>query len=123
MDAPAETSIDGIWQLVRAELNGESAHELLTSNTVLELKSGTYTVRYAGEVTDRGTFELGGPTASQTITLNGTEGVNAGRTIPCIYQRMGTRLRICYGLNGVKPTKFSRVPGQEHYLASYQRKP
>ena len=49
MEATPQNSIDGTWQLVRAELNGEIAHELLTANTVLELKSGTYTVRYADE--------------------------------------------------------------------------
>ena len=123
MEATPQNSIDGTWQLVRAELNGEIAHELLTANTVLELKSGTYTVRYADEVTDRGAFELGDTPQNQSITLKGTEGGNAGRTIPCIYQRVGNRLRICCGLKAVRPTEFSTAPAQERYLASYQRKP
>lgn len=120
MDAISENSIDGTWQLVRAELDGEIAHELLTTNTVLELKSGTYTVRYAGEVTDRGSFELPDQ-ASSTLVMHGSNGPNAGRTIPCLYRRAGDRLRVCFGLDGVAPTTFSSSAEQHRYLAIYRR--
>lgn len=113
-------SIDGVWQLVRAELDGEIAHELLTTNTVLELKGGTYAVRYAGEVTDRGSFELADQPSS-TMIMRGSDGPNAGRTIPCLYQRAGDRLRICYGFDGIAPITFATSSGQQRYLALYRR--
>jgi len=116
----SENSIDGSWQLVRAELNGEIAHELLTANTVLELRSGTYTVRYAGEVTDQGSFELANQ-AGSTLVMHGCDGPNAGRSIPCLHERAGNRLRVCYGLDGVAPTTFSTSAGQQRYLALYRQ--
>ena len=116
----SENSIDGTWQLVRAELDGESAHELVTTNTVLELNRGTYAVRYAGEVTDQGTFELADK-PPPTMVMHRRDGPNASRTIRGIYQRTGDRLRICYGLNGDAPTAFSTSAGQQRYLAIYRR--
>lgn len=121
MGTSSDNSLDGTWQLVRAELNGEIAHELLTANTVLELKDGTYIVRYAGEVTDRGSFELNDSAEGHTLTVHGTEGINAGRTIPCLYQLAGNRLRVCYGLEGIAPTNFSSSASQQRYLALYRR--
>ncbi len=120
MDAASENSIDGTWQLVRAELDGEIAHELLTTNTVLELKNGTYTVRYAGEVTDRGAFELA-DLPRNSMVMHGNDGPNAGRSIPCLYQRAGDRLRVCYGLDDVTPTTFSTSAGLQRYVAVYRR--
>lgn len=112
--------IDGVWQLVRAELDGDPAHELLVDNTVLEFKAGTYTVRYAGETADQGTVELGSGTDPASFLLRGQSGPNAGKTIPCIYQRVGERLRVCYGLDGVPPTRFSTAIGEQRYLAVYR---
>ncbi len=123
MPPEADGSLDGKWQLMRAEMNGEPAHELLTTNTVLELHGGSYTVRYAGEIADQGTFELGGTSEPPTLKLRGQEGPNAGRTIPCIYQRVGDRLRICYGLDGVAPTRFGTESSGGAYLAVYRRSP
>lgn len=122
MPATPDPSLDGEWQLIRAEMDGEPAHELLTANTVLELHAGAYAVRYAREVTDQGTFELGGTTEVGTLTFQGSQGPNAGQIIHCIYQRVSDRLRICYGLNGVVPTKFATSTGQQRYLALYRRR-
>jgi uncharacterized protein (TIGR03067 family) len=110
--------LDGHWELVRAELDGEQAPELIVTRTEMTLNAGTYTVLFAGEVADRGTFELGEGTAH----LRGDVGVNAGRSIPCIYQRVGSRLRVCYGLNGTLPTDFATAAGQQRYLATYRLK-
>ena len=116
-----DSTIEGIWQLVRAELDGEAAHELVTSHTVLELAAGSYSVRYDGVVADRGSFKLGGNPAQKTILLRGVDGPNAGRTIPGIFQLVGDRLRICYGLSGHAPTEFATAKGQRRYLAVYRR--
>ncbi|MSU60252.1 MAG: hypothetical protein EXS35_19130 [Pedosphaera sp.] len=113
--------IDGIWELVRAELDGEVAPELLALKTEMELSAGAYVVRFDGVVESRGTFTQDGGPEENTLILRGTEGPNAGQVIPCIYQYVGDRLRVCYGLDGVAPTGFVTPAGADQYLASYRR--
>ena len=116
------TPLDGDWELVRAELDGEPAPELPALNIVLELSDGAYLVRFDGQISDEGRFELGGANEISTFIIHGVKGPNAGRTIPCIYQHKGDRLRVCYGLGGVTPTEFKTAGGQKRYLATYRRK-
>lgn len=114
--------------MIRAETDGGFSSELVDLRIHLELsadsptdtlaKAGTYIVRFAGQVADRGTFALPAP---GTLALTGTEGPNAGRTIPAIFQLVGDRLRICYGLDGTPPTAFTAPAGQPRYLATYKR--
>lgn len=121
MSAPGSSEVDGTWKMVSADLNGEAAPELLLRRTTLELANGEYCVRFAGDVTDTGTFELGRNPAWKTMRLRGVEGLNAGRTIPCIYQLAGARLRICYGLDGVEPSEFRSISENANYIAIYRR--
>jgi uncharacterized protein (TIGR03067 family) len=113
--------VEGAWQMVRAELAGEAAPDEMVQHTALELTAGEYRVRYGGEVVDQGTYEIGGALGVKTMLLRGLVGQNAGRTIPCVWQLMGDRLRVCYGLNGVAPTEFTTATGDERYLAVYRR--
>lgn len=108
----------GTWEMVRAERDGVVAHELVSLHVELELTEDRYAVRCAGQVADRGSYSL----KSNALTLLGTEGPNEGRTIPCIFQRVGNRLRICYGLDGVIPTGFTAGAGLPYYLATYRLK-
>jgi uncharacterized protein (TIGR03067 family) len=118
---PEPHPIEGRWQMIRAELAGEAAPEMFTSKTELEFAAGTYTVRYDGEITDRGTFLITNVDPVSTMTLAGIEGPNADRRIPCIFQLVGERLRICFGLDGKMPNDFSATSA-EKYLAAYRRK-
>lgn len=120
MDDAAPT-LEGLWQMLRAEFAGDSAPELVTGKTTLELVGGEYIVRFEGKIVDRGTFEAGGVVDSTTLLLRGTSGPNAGRTIPCAYQLRGDRLRVCYGMNGIAPTDFSTDTANQRYLAVYRR--
>lgn len=108
--------------MIRAELNGENSPELLALGVDLELTGDTYVVRFGDEIADQGTFrhDESGPPARLTIT--GTVGPNAGLSIPCIYQLVGDRLRVCYGMDGEQPTAFASAAGSAHYLATYRRK-
>lgn len=114
MSAP----LTGRWEMIKAELAGENAPEMLALRVELELTDSNYIVRFAGQVADQGTYVLSDP----TLTLTGTHGPNAGRVIPCILQLAGDRLRVCYGLDGTAPTTFTTAPGVQHYLATYRRK-
>ena len=114
-------SLAGPWQLVRAELDAEHVHELVTSNTVLILGSDSYEVRFSGEVADLGTVKKEITGNHPALVLSGVRGPNAGRTIRCIYQTRGAWLRICYGMNGVLPDAFTTAQGTQRYLATYKR--
>ena len=115
------TAIEGVWQITQAELAGEEMPALLARKTEVELVAGAYTVSFSGEIADRGTYTLAVAGGHKAITLTGTEGTNAGRTIPAIYQLTGNRLRICYGLDGAAPGAFATKAGAAHFLATYRR--
>lgn len=115
--------LEGTWQMIRAELAGESAPDLVVEGTEVTLTRGGYVVRFSGLIVDRGSLQVGGLLPPQTLVLRGVEGPNAGRTIPCLYQLMGDRLRICYGLDGVQPTEMKTHAGEQRYLATYRRQP
>lgn len=116
-----QKKIEGTWQMVRAELAGVMAPEMVTSHTVVSLDAGEYAVSYGGTVEDRGTYEVEATTGHAAMVLRGVAGPNAGRTIPCIFQIMGDRLRVCYGLDGVRPVEFAAREGEQRYLVTYRR--
>lgn len=115
-------NLHGTWEMIRAELNGENSPELLALGVELELTADSYVVRFGDTLADQGTYRHheAGPPAQLTIT--GTSGPNAGRSIPCIYQLAGDRLRVCYGMDGKRPEAFASAAGSAHYLATYRRK-
>ena len=113
--------LDGFWQMVRAELDGEQAPELVAQRTELELRNEVYFVRFDEQIIDRGVFETTTNGELKSLTLRGESGPNAGRTIPCIYQHVGDRLRICYGLSGAAPAGFTTTGLRQCYLATYRR--
>ena len=112
------SSLEGIWQPVYAELDGEQAPVEVLQQTVVEFSLGEYFVSFGGQISDQGSYlvEAGG------LTLSGLEGPNAGRVIPCIFKLVGETLTICYGLGGARPKKFGTGSGQGLYLVNYQRK-
>ena len=114
--------LEGTWQMIRGELAGEEAPELVVRKTELEFAGGAYLVRFDGEIVDCGTYEASVTLTTKSLTLHGQEGTNAHRTIPCIYQLAGDRLRICYGLNSFTPNAFSATAEQQWYRAIYMRK-
>jgi uncharacterized protein (TIGR03067 family) len=120
MTQPASI-IDGQWQLIRAEHAGEEAPDMVTEKMTIELAHGAYMVRFGGKVVDSGTFEVGGVVDSYTVILHGSVGPNAGRTIPCIFQLRGDRLRMCYGFDGRAPTEYTTNATNQRYMATYRR--
>jgi len=128
----------GTWAVVRAELGRESMPPEAAARVEIEFdESGAYRVRFAGEISDSGYFELlavadrFSKTESESlphhrITLHGKTGTNAGRTLPGIFQLRGDRLKLCLALEGeTAPTGFASSNGASnapHYLVTYKRK-
>ena len=115
-------ALNGIWEMIRAESGGEPSSNLAALRVELHLTATTYEVHFGGELADQGTYSGAPAETHATLILCGTKGPNAGRTLPCIYQLVGERLRVCYGLDGSTPTEFATSPGSSHYLATYRRK-
>ena len=114
--------IEGTWLPCRAEFAGDIAPDMAMTKMRLVIQAGTYAVHFGHEVSDSGSYTLGTHTEIQTIVLTSLSGTNAGRTIPSIYQLVGNRLRICYGIDGNAPKEFASPTGSPHYLVSYKRK-
>ncbi|MES1207569.1 MAG: TIGR03067 domain-containing protein [Pseudomonadota bacterium] len=113
--------LEGRWQPLRAEFAGVSAPAEVLAKTELELRAGHYTVRFGAEAVDHGSYAHDRCTNGALI-LTGLKGTNAGRTLPAIYQLVGDRLRICYGIDGQSPDAFAATPGSQRYLVTYRRK-
>jgi uncharacterized protein (TIGR03067 family) len=111
-------SLDGLWQPLYAELDGEEAPVEVLQQTEVELMEGKYCVRFGGVVADEGFCE----TDEAGLTLRGTAGPNAGRIIPCIFKFIDDTLMICYGLDGTRPFRFATAVGAQRYLVTYARK-
>lgn len=114
-------SIIGTWEPVRGELDAEPVPELVIRQTVVEFTAETYVVHFNGGLADRGNYMLSQANPHPVLSLEGLEGANAGRKIPAIYQAIGERLRICYGLGGALPTEFATRANSERYLVIYRR--
>lgn len=118
----ASLEIEGTWQPLRAELEGVLAPEMAISKMEFRLQSGRYRVQFGGQTSDEGDYSVTVEPAQIMLTLRGIRGTNAGREIPAIVQLRGDRLRVCYGLNGVRPAEFVSGPGSGRYLVTYRRK-
>ncbi len=113
------STLPGHWHPLKAFLSGAPAPELVITKTQLHLRAdGTYTIHFAGELAERGRYQLDGP---EHLTFHATHGPNAPRALPGIYQLVGDRLRLCFALSGPRPTAFASAPESEHYLISYRR--
>lgn len=113
--------IEGTWQPFKAELAGEHAPEMALCSMQLVIGAGTYAVHFGKEITDTGSYTLHAEAEVHTITLQSKHGANKGRTIPSIYQLVGDRLRICFGLDGTAPSSFAAPVGSRFYLVAYRR--
>jgi len=119
----ATNTIEGTWLPFKAELAGDQAPEMALAKMCLVISAGIYAVHFGNEVTDSGRYTLSLEAEIHTITLNSERGANAGQTIPSIYQLVGDRLRVCFGLDGTTPKSFAAPVGTRSYLVCYRRKP
>ena len=114
-------ALEGRWQPLYAELDGEQAPAEVLQQTEFELNAGIYTVRFGRIAADTGSFTVDAD-ADHHLTLHGAVGPNAGRTIPCLFKFVDDTLMICFGLGGDRPRNFRTAPGAHLYLCTYRRK-
>lgn len=113
--------IQGTWLPIAAEIGGQPMTSDFLKTTVLKLDDGKYEVTVGG-VSDKGTYTIDATLKPKTLDITGTEGPNAGKKIPAIYELRRNTLRVCYGLgDGPRPTEFKSPPGTKFFLVTYQR--
>jgi uncharacterized protein (TIGR03067 family) len=114
--------IQGTWLPTKAEIGGKSMGNDFIASTTLTLADGKYEVFAAG-TPDKGAYAIDPALKPKSMDITGTEGPNAGKKIPAIYELRGDTLRICYGLGGrARPTEFKSPPGTQDFLVIYMRK-
>lgn len=114
-------AIQGLWAPVTAVLAGQPMEESIVKIISLNMDNGKYLV-LVGDAPDKGTYTLHQDTKPKGIDVAGTEGPNAGKTFPAIYELKGDTLRICYDLSGARrPAEFKSIAGTKLYLVTYIR--
>ena len=121
--APTDAmTVQGTWLPIKAELAGQAMPNAVLKTIVLKLAGDKYEVSVAGKI-DKGTCTQDPTTKPKRLTIQGTEGPNAGKTFLCIYELEGDTFRVCYDLSGMKhPEEFVTAKGTSLYLVTYARK-
>jgi uncharacterized protein (TIGR03067 family) len=115
-------AIQGTWTPVKAELAGSLMSDEVLKTIILKIDHDNYEVSVAGKL-DRGTCTQDAAAKPKRMTIRGTDGPNAGRTILAIYELSGDTFRVCYDLSGTKhPDEFKTAEGSKLYLVTYMRK-
>jgi uncharacterized protein (TIGR03067 family) len=114
-------SLQGRWTPTTAVLGGNPFPDQIRASISLVIDGDRYTTT-VGPATDLGALVLDPSASPASMDVRGTEGPNAGRTIPAIYECSDDTLRICYDLSGVqRPTTFESPAGTMHFLVTYTR--
>lgn len=108
--------------MIRGDLAGKKAPELVIRKTELQLTGGSYVMLFDGDMVERGSYTVRATADPKAITLSAEGGTHGGRIIRAIFQHVHDRLRICFGMDGVEPTAFATQSGDQRYLVTYRRK-
>ena len=113
----------------RAAVGGERGRDALMETDVarsisLTLADSNYRVVLAGKV-DNGTYTLDRTTAPYRMTIIGTEGPNAGKTMLAIFDMPDSQtMRICYDMQGINfPESFESASGSNLFFVTYSKQP
>jgi uncharacterized protein (TIGR03067 family) len=115
-------AVQGTWIPVKAELAGSPMPDAVLKTIILKIDQDKYEASVAGKL-DRGTCTQDASAKPKRLTIRGTDGPNAGKTILAIYELSGDTFRVCYDLSGMKtPEDFKTAEGTKLYLVTYTRK-
>jgi len=116
---PASPTLAGEWTPVSAALGGADFPVANFGGATLKLTANTYEL-----ASDKGTYALVTTDPPAKMDIRGTEGPNAGRSIPAIYALSADTLTICYQLGeGERPGEFASPAGSRVLLVRYTRVP
>ena len=117
-----ELEIDGVWNVTEAIVSGQPMETDVARSISLTLADSNYRVVLAGKV-DNGTYTLDRTTAPNRMTIIGTEGPSAGKTMLAIFDMPDSQtMRICYDLQGINfPESFESASGSNLFFVTYSK--
>jgi len=120
-DAKKElAAMDGKWKPVAMQTGDTKFTKEQMKDMELVIEDGKWLFSI-GEKKDKGTMKIDTKPEVKTMDLVGTDGPNKGKTILCIYELDGDKLKICYALDGTKrPTEF-KAGAVRQMLATYEK--
>lgn len=109
-----EKDLQGTWQAVDAEGNGERLGEDKIKETQIVIESNTLGIKPDGEGR-KTTFTVDASKTPGTINLVPLDGDRKGTVVPGIYSMQDGQLKICINIWGKdptrRPTEFRTQPG------------
>ncbi|MBX7105818.1 MAG: TIGR03067 domain-containing protein [Gemmataceae bacterium] len=115
-DAP---KLSGKWQPTSMQLGESKVPAEQLSKTSLVIDGDNYSVM-AGNTPDKGTVKRDDAAKPKAMDITGTEGPNKGKTLLAIYELDGDTLKVCYALEGKRPTEF-KASSDKILLVTYKR--
>ncbi len=122
MKADDAQKLQGKWEVVSAEMNGNTATAADMDDITITIHGNTFESNQ-GAQTDRGAFTVNHARQPHEMDVKAETGAWAGRTVPAIYEFVGDTLRICYAVEGEeRPKVFTTEQDSGRLTVSYKRK-
>lgn len=113
--------IDGNWQAVEAEINGQHIDEDYLSVITLSIDKDRCTIHIGGN-TDRGTLKFIPHIVPMAFDVTVIEGPSVGKVFRAIYKNTGGYLIVCYNTAATERPKAFVSTIENHYsLVRYKR--
>jgi uncharacterized protein (TIGR03067 family) len=119
-----EKNLQGTWQAVDGEGNGEKLDEDKIKETLIVIESNTLGIKPDGEGR-KTSFTVDASKTPGTINLIPLDGGRKGTIVPGIYSMQDGQLRICINIWGKdparRPTEFKTQPGDGCVFVTLKR--
>jgi uncharacterized protein (TIGR03067 family) len=109
-------TMQGVWRVTSAEANGSPSEEVAKS--VVTIRDNSWKL-VNGDENDSGTFKIDPSKNPKQMDIHRDSGDD---DIPAIYEVDSDTMRICYGLQGERPTAFKTTEDSGRVLITYKRK-
>jgi uncharacterized protein (TIGR03067 family) len=117
--------LQGAWQVVRGEENGEPVSEYVVQNLKWGVKGDRLTLQGVAPLTDRASqlaITLDASTTPKCIDLKVEAGSQKGTVFEGVYEWKGDELRLCLHLaRGARPVEFETRSGPNRVLLVLKR--
>ena len=110
----------GTWKVESAEAGGQKLESDDVKEIVVKITGDRYEVRIKDKI-DGGTLKLDEKQKPKTMDATDTEGDDIGKVVKAIYELSGDTLKVCYALEGERPTEMATKEGSPAVLLIYKR--
>ena len=122
--AKDKEALQGLWQAVALEANGQRAPDGAVKAFQVRFK-GDRVVFHPGSESRTHTFAIDPASTPTAMDLTAGDGPKKGQRVPCaIYRLDGDKLTVCLdkeGEAGKRPTEFKTAPGDGFALLTLER--